>query len=242
MTKTPLKTALTISALAALTALAVPAARADLKVVQTLRIDSPQIKAYLDSMTPEQRAKMSRSGNTMFSGAPQVTTLYLRGSKSRADIGPLTYVSDAATNQTTMIDRRRHTYTMVQTPATAAGQVSATVKDTGQTKVIQGHPSRRYLMSATLASQPGTVIQGDIWAAQDLPRPSLPTSGQGPMAVMQGLMRKVKGFPLKTTLAITGSPLGSTTVTSSVVSVSKAPLPASAFAVPAGYAKSAAGQ
>lgn len=235
------KTLLTISTLTALAALAVPAARADLKVVQTLRIDSPQLKAYLDSMTSEQRAKMSRSGNPMFSGAPQVTTLYLHGGKSRADIGPMTYLSDAATSQTTVIDRRKHTYTTMQTPATPAGQITAQVKDMGQTKVIQGHSAHRYAMTATLASQPGTVIRGDIWAAQDLPRPSLPASGQGPMAVMQGLMRKVKGFPLKTTMAITGSPLGSTTVTSSVVSVSQAALPASAFAVPAGYAKSSMG-
>ena len=107
--------------------------------------------------------------------------------------------------------------------------------------MIQGHPARRYLMSATLASQPGTVIQGDIWAAQDLPRPSLPATGQGgPFAVFQNLLNKVKGFPLKTTLAVTGSPLGSTTVTTSVVSVSKAALPASDFAVPAGYTRSTA--
>ena len=241
MTKTLFKTALTVSTLAALAALAVPAAHADLKVVQTLRIDSPQLKAYLDSMTPQQRARMSRSGNPMFSGAPQVTTVYVRGSKSRADIGPLTYVSDAATHQTTVINRRSHTYTTVQTPATAAGQISAQVKDMGQTKVIQGHPSRRYAVSATLASQPGTIIQGDIWAAQDLSQFTLPASSQGPMAVMQGLLRKVKGFPLKTTMAVTGSPLGNTTFTTSVVSVSKAPLPASAFAVPAGYTKSAMG-
>ena len=58
---------------------------------------------------------------------------------------------------------------------------------------------------------------------------------------MQGLLRKVKGFPLKTTMAVTGSPLGNTTVTTSVVSVSKAALPASAFAVPAGYTKSSMG-
>jgi len=236
------KTLVTISTLAALAALsAASAARADLKVVQTLRIDSPQLKAYLDSMTPEQRAKMSRSGNPMFSGAPQVTTLYLRGSKSRADIGPTTYLSDAATHQTTVIDRRRHTYTTIQTPVAQVGQISATVKDTGQTKVIQGHPTHRYMMTGTMTSQPGTVIQGDIWAAQDLPQPTLPSGSQGPLAVMQDLMRKIKGFPLKTTMAVTGSPLGSTTVSTSVLSVSKAPLSASMFAVPAGYTKSGMG-
>ena len=85
MTKTPL----TILSLAALAAIAVPAARADLKVVQTLRIDSPQLKAYMDSMTPEQRAKMGRSGNPLLSGAPQVTTFYVRGGKSRAPMSAL---------------------------------------------------------------------------------------------------------------------------------------------------------
>jgi len=239
------KTFVTISALAALAAAAMPAARADLKVVQTLHIDSPQLKAYMDSMTPDQRAKMSRSGNPLLSGAPQVTTFYVHGDKSRADVGPVSYVSDAATHQTTVINRRSHTYSTMQTPTGAgmgAGQITATVKDSGQTRVIQGHPARRYLMTATLASQPGTVIQGDIWAAQDLPRPSLPATGQGgPFAVFQSLLRKVKGFPLKTSLAVTGSPLGSTTVTTSVVSVSKAPLPASAFLVPSGYAKATAG-
>ena len=240
-TKTPLIVSLTLSALAALTVIAAPAARADLKVVETLRIDSPQLKAYMDSMTPQQRAQMSRSGNPLLSGAPQVTTFYVHGSKSRADVGPLTYVSDAATNQTTTINRRSHTYSTMQTPTTGGtGQTTSTIKDTGQTKVIQGHPSRHYLMSATLASSPGTVIQGDTWAAQDLPQPSLPTSGQGPFAVLQNLLKKVKGFPLKTTLAVTGSPLGSTTATISVVSVSKATLPASDFAIPAGYAKSTA--
>lgn len=236
------KTAFAISTLAVgLAALTVSAARADLKVVQTLKIDSPQLKAYMDSMTPAQRTQMSRSGNPLLSGGSQVTTLYVHGSKSRADVGPMTYLSDSATHQTTMIDRRKHTYATVPMPAAAAGQITATVKDTGQKKVIQGHPSRRYAMTATLPSQPGTVIQGDIWAAQDLPSPTLPASGQGPMAVMQNLMHKVKGFPLKTTVSVTGSPLGSTTVTSSVVSVSQAPVSASMFTVPAGYTKSATG-
>ncbi|MDQ2799608.1 MAG: DUF4412 domain-containing protein [Armatimonadota bacterium] len=241
MIKTPL-TAVTLAA--ALAALTVSAAHADLKVVQTTRIDNPQLKAYMETMTPQQRAQMSHSDNPLLRDGPQVSTVYLRGGKSRADLGGMTYITDAATHQTTIINRRKHTYSTVPTPANSAGaasRISATVKDTGQMKVIQGHPSRRYALRATLASQPGTIIQGDIWAAQDLPRPLLPTSGQGPYAILQDLLRKVKGFPLKTSLAVVGSPMGSTTVTSSAVSVSQAPLPASLFAVPAGYAKSSGG-
>ncbi len=236
MIKTPL-TAVTLAA--ALAALTVSAAQADLKVVQTTRIDNPQLKAYMETMTPQQRAQMSHSDNPLLRGGPQVSTVYLRGSKSRADLGGMTYLMDAATHQTTIINRRKHTYSTAPTQAGAESRISATVKDTGQRKVIQGHPSRRYALRATLASQPGTIIQGDIWAAQDLPRPFLPTSGQGPYAILQDLLRQVKGFPLKTNIAVVGSPMGNTTVTSSAVSVSQAPLPASLFAVPAGYAKSA---
>lgn len=238
MIKTPL-TAVTLAA--ALAALTVSAARADLKVVQTTQVDNPQLKAYLQTMTPQQRAQVSHSGNPLLSGGPQVSTVYIRGSKSRADIGGMSYITDTATSQTTIINRRRHTYSLMQTPPTGAGQIAATLKDTGQMKVIQGHPTRRYALRATLASQPGTIIQGDIWAAQDLPRLTLPVSGQGPLGIMQGMLRKVKGFPLKTNLAVVGSPMGNTTVQSSVVSVSKAPLSASLFAVPAGYTKSATG-
>lgn len=238
MIKTPL-TAVTLAA--ALTALTISAAQADLKVVQTTQIDNPQIKAYMETMTPQERARMSHSSNPLLRGGPQTSTVYLRGSKSRADLGGMSYITDTSTNQTTIINRRKHTYSTVQTPAGAASQISATVKDTGQRKVIQGHPSRRYTLRATLASQPGTIIQGDIWAAQDLPRPVLPTSGQGPLGIMQDLLRKVKGFPLKTNLAVVGSPMGNTIVQSSAVSVSKAPLSASLFAVPAGYTKSSGG-
>ena len=121
------------------------------------------------------------------------------------------------------------------------GQGTATVKDTGQTKTIAGHPTRHYLLTATLASQPGTIIQGDIWAASDIPQPSLLSTGSGPFAVLQSQLRKIKGYPLKSTLAVTGSPLGSTTVITNAVSVSKAALPASLFVIPAGYTKSTGG-
>ena len=114
-----------------------------------------------------------------------------------------------------------------------------TVKDAKQTKVIAGHLCRHYFTTATLASQPGTLIQGDIWAAQDIPQPAALSAGSGPFAALQSQFQKIKGFPLKSSLTVTGSPLGNTTVQTSVVSVSKALLPASTFAVPAGYVKAA---
>ena len=217
------------------------AAQADLKVVQTTLIDSPQLKAYEETMTPEQRAAMAKSGNPLFQTGPQITTVYVHGPQTRADIGGISYLVNGATHLTTVINRRTHTYTIQPYHApSSAGLGTATVKDTGQTKTIAGHPAHRYLLTAPLASQPGTIIQGDIWAASDVPQPSLLSTGSGPFAMIQSQFRKIKGYPLKSTIAVTGSPMGSTTVTTNVVSVSKSSLPASLFAIPAGYTKSAA--
>lgn len=217
---------------------AVSAAHADMTVVQNTKIDSPQLKAYMESMTPAQRAQMSKTGNPLLSGAPMRSTIYIHGTKTRADVGGNSYIVDSVTKQTTLINRRNHTYTVKAYQAAAPqGTPQAKVKDTGQTKMISGHLSHRYLLSATIPAQPGTLIQGDVWTTSDIAQPPS-LSGGGPLSSMQNVFRQIKGFPLKSTLAVTGSPLGSTTVTTSLVSISKSAVPASAFAIPAGYKKS----
>ncbi len=216
------------------------AAHADLKVVQTTQIDNPQLKAYEETMTPQQKAQMAHSGNPLFQGGPQLTSLYTHGSRTRLDVGTTTYLLDSAARTSEVINRRTHAYTVQPYRTPSAGQTTVTVKDAKQTKVIAGHLCRHYFATATLASQPGTLIQADIWAAPDIPRPAVLSAGSGPFAVLQSLFQKIQGFPLRSSLTVTGSPLGNTTVQTSVVSVSKASLPASTFTVPAGYAKAAA--
>ncbi len=234
----------TVALAAALAALSVATAHADLKVVQTTQVDSPQLDAYMQTMTPQQRAQMAHSGS-LLGGGPQQSTIFVHGTQTRADIGGMTYLVNSATHQTVVLNRRRHTYITRPYQAPGAGgasQIQATVKATGQTKMVAGHPARRYTMTATVPSQPGTIIRGDIWAALDVPQPAQIATGSGPFAAIQSQFRKVKGYPLKTSLAVTGSPMGDTTINSSVVSVSKAPLPASVFAIPAGYTKSGGGE
>ena len=225
---------------AALLALSV-SAHADLKVVQTTKIDNPQLKAYMETMTPEQRANMAHSGGMMAGMLPSQTTVYFSGSHARADVGATTLLFDAATRQAITLNRTNHTYAARPLKAPGAGGFQATVKPTGQTKLIQGHLARHYTLSATSPSLPGTIIQGDIWAAQDLPAPPALSAG-GPFAIMQTLLSKVKGYPLLTNVVATGSPMGNTTFQSKVISVSKAALPASVFAIPAGYKKAAGGE
>ena len=216
------------------------AAHADLKVVQTTRIDNPQLKAYEETMTPQQKAAMAHSGNPLFSGGPQITALYTQGPHTRLDIGTTTYLLDSAARKTEVLNRLTHTYSVQTYRVPSPGQATVVVKDTKQTKLIAGHLCRHYFTTTTLASQPGTLIQGDIWAAPDIPQPAALSAGSGPFAALQSQFRKIKGFPLQSSLTVTGSPLGNTTVQTSPVSVSKSPLPASTFAVPAGYTKTAA--
>ena len=216
---------------------AASAAHADMTIVQNTKIDSPQLKAYMESMTPAQRTQMSKMGNPLLSGAPLRSTIYIHGTKTRADVGSTSYIVDSATKKTLLINRRNHTYTVKAYQAAAPqGTPQAKVKDTGQNKLIGGHMAHRYLLSATIPAQPGTLIQGDVWTTRDIAQPPS-LSGGGPLSSMQNVFKQIKGFPLKSTLAVTGSPLGSTTVTTSLVSISKSALPASAFAVPAGYKK-----
>ncbi len=219
------------------------AAHADLKVVQSTKIGNPQLEAMEETMTPQQKAQMARSDNPLFHSGPQIMTIYVHGVKTRADIGSVTYLMDTSLHQATVLNRRNRTYATQPYKAPSGGmlgQTTSTVKDTGQTKTISGHPARHYTLTMTSASLPGTIIQGDIWAAQDLPQPPMVGMGGGPFAAIQSQFRKVKGFPLKTSIVVTGSPMGNTTVQSSVVSVSQAPLSGTIFSIPAGYKKTSA--
>ena len=94
----PIVLAASLAALS--TALTGPAARADLKVVQNTSINSPQLKAYMDTMTPQQRAQMAHSNNPLLRGGPQQTVIFVRGTQTRADVGTMTYLVNSATHQT----------------------------------------------------------------------------------------------------------------------------------------------
>jgi hypothetical protein len=88
---------------------------------------------------------------------------------------------------------------------------------------------------------PGSLISGDIWAAPDLPQPSVSVLSAGPVASLQSQWKKIKGMPLQVLMTISGSPVGNTTVKVTTQAISTRPLPASVFAIPAGYKSVAPG-
>ncbi|MBV9851835.1 MAG: hypothetical protein JO250_19380 [Armatimonadetes bacterium] len=238
----PTNRTLAVAALAA-TLAGASAARADLTVVQSTTIKNPQITAMMQSMSPQQRAMMARSGAGAFmGGGPLTSTLYSQGSKTRVDVGPQSTIVDAAAHKLIMLNRATHTYrSSPYSPNAMAGQMQASVRDTGQTKTILHHPARHYVLTMTSARMQGARISGDIWSAQDLPQPpAAALAAGGPAAALQGQFRKIKGLPLLVNMTISGTPVGDTSIHSVTKSVSRAPLSASLFTVPAGYKRAAA--
>lgn len=227
-----MKISRTLSVLGVVSALAV-AAHADVKVVQAVTIENPQLKAAIQSMSPEQRAQMAKMGL----GGTIVSTVYISGKKSRTDVGPATSVIvDQASGKVTTLNRISHTYSTqpLSRSVNQAKNVQSTVKSTGRTKVILGHLCRDYRVSLLSAVGGASMkISGDIWAAPDLPRPAI--AGAGPLGALQGQWSKMSGMPLLTTLTSTGSAAGATTIRVAAQSVSKTPIPASTFTVPSGY-------
>ena len=115
------------------------------------------------------------------------------------------------------------------------GQVTVTKVGPGET--IAGYPTEKY--HAVI----GTIMEGDIWAAPDLPLPPMmydamaAVAPANPMLDMKKLYaeyKKINGVPLKsvTNTKMMGQSMTSTTL---VTKVDKSPIPASTFEVPAGY-------
>ena len=218
------------------------AARADSKIVQSTTIDAPQLRAMLQQLSPQQKAqmgKMSGGMGSMMSGAPTISTTYISGQKTRSDLGTLSFIINKGTHKMVLLNRATHVYQIQPyNPAPAgsgpASQMKASVKDTGQTKIIMGHRAHHYKITAT-GGMAGT-IQGDSWAAPDIAAPaSMGGMSGGPTAGLQGVYGKVKGMPLQLTMVISGGMTGTMTIKAAVKSITNTPLPASTFATPPGY-------
>lgn len=212
------------------------AAHADLTLVQTTTISNPQITAALQSMTPEQRAQVQKSGSPFFQTGPQTTTVYTHGRQSRLDYGAYTVIANPATRQVTTLNRRTRTYS--QRPLNqpdSTGFSGATVRDLHQSKTILGHITHHYLISTANVGGAGSQLKADVWAAPDLAQPTGSLTGSGATGPLQALLRRVKGLPLQASFVVAGSPVGTVSVKLLARSVSTRPVPTSVFALPPGY-------
>lgn len=199
-------------------------ARADLKVVQVTAVSSPELEADLRKLPPAERAALASAGT-------KTVTLYIKGAKTRADIGGLSFLPDAAARQVKIVNHATRSYTVErdEPPRTqrASGRKGLIIKATGQSKTILGRRARHYRLRS-----PSGNLTGEIWSVPDLPRGPENTQ-QHP--ILYDLWGQVKGMPLRVKLVVKDSPIGRMTVTYAVTSLSTAPLPPSIFAVPRGY-------
>ena len=117
-----------------------------------------------------------------------------------------------------------------------------TVKPTGKTDTLLGHPAKQYAVASGLAT-------GDIWVTDDLIPPGDVVAWQTAMTTMSGphgpggklaaALAQLKGLPLKSTFTTNVGPTNKMTVVTEVLEVTTAAPPASALAVPAGFEKAA---
>lgn len=209
--------------------------RADVKAVESIHIDSPQLNSMMQSMSPEQKKRMAAMGVTN----DMVTTIYLSGNRQRTDFGPMSILSDESAHKIVMINRMSKTQTAMPSNSQMMKQQqlagsSATVADTGKKTMILGHLAHLYKFTMNSPAQ-GAKMTGEIWAAPDIPSPRSSSFGSPLSGMNMAEMAKIKGFPLKFVMKTSGGYGGATTITGTVKSLSTAPLSASAFAVPPGY-------
>jgi len=207
-----------------------PTAHADVKAVGIIKINSPQINAALQSLSPEQRKKMAAMGLS----DKLSFTLYISGNHIRTDIGPTSIYTDLAAHKQVIVNRTNKTMSSSPLDTASSGDASAHIIPTGKTAKILGHTAHQYKFDAASAAT-GTKTSGEIWAASDIPGPQANPFGAQLGALYSAEISKIKGLPLKTTIKSTGGYAGETTITGTVTSVSKNPLPARVFTVPSGY-------
>ena len=212
--------------------LATGVARADLKVVQTTTLTNSQYAAMRDSMTANQKAAAHRAGMDLMMGIPQTNTIYISGQHFRFDQSEHHFIADTRANTITSVDIATKSYRLAPLTVQSTNFTWVVTSDKKHRNLV-GHPASLYSIKGSSVTFPGEVITGKIWAADDIPIPTPASTGLPAQFV--SILQQVKKWPLLMDLKVTGAPSGQIVLSSKTVSVSKAPLPAATFRVPAGY-------
>lgn len=193
-------------------------------------------------------------------GQPITTTQYIGKDKVRSSDGENDTIMDQATGTIVMVNHKKKEYfetslqdmaaTMAKmekemqgTPmASMFGKVEpVSVQKGAQPRKVAGYDTEHWVMSM------GEGMKFEIWAAPGLEVPlqyydtrKAQYAAMGPMGkrfqAMFEEMRKVKGFPLATTISAKMM-MVNMQIKSEATEVRKGAIPASAFQVPAGYKK-----
>lgn len=193
-------------------------------------------------------------------GAPTTATQYMSGSKMRYSDGEVETIVDVATGRMVIMDPRKKEYWETSAEELAGffrsfeqqmqgnpmaglfGKVEPVKMEKGPSpRKVAGYDTEHWIVSM------GEGMRFELWAAPSLEVPAkyydarkAQYAAMGPLGQrfekIFEEMRKVKGYPLATTMNVKVMMMKINSSTEAT-EVRKGPVPASAFDVPAGYKK-----
>ncbi len=214
------------------TAAVLPAA-ADITLKSRNTYDSPQMRAQLASVPREYRDAFIRYTDMTVTNA-------VSGKKMRTDMPTVSLITDCgARTKTQLYDNKTYTVSIFD-PAVANRLLPTStnaILDTGKSSILLGHTVHEYIVTASVKNADGTstTAREILWAAQDLDPAD--TASFSPFVPKGSGKARIRGIPLLVTETITGGKQNGTKVTMVVTSISKAPIPKSAFEIPPGYVR-----
>lgn len=214
-------------------------ARADVVVVQQTVIDCPGLKQMLKEIPEEQRGPLLGMMSPMLTGTPWITTTYVKGDRMREDMGQTTVVVNAESGKSFTLNRQTMAYSIgpYDPFQQAAGGVTCRITPSHETHSLLGYRLQAYNVEMTSSVLPKSQIDGQIWAAPDLPTPPSAGYSGGPAAAVQDQMDKIKGMPLAYTIIYHDTPAGDIKIESYATSIKENDLSATTFEIPSEFHK-----
>lgn len=207
-------------------------AHADITLNVHMDMDIPELKdPNAGAQFTQQMPFMNQLGSQ---------TVYISGNKMRTDLPIMSMIVDLDGGTMAILNPANHTYVSIPFNPAQVAQMRAkapgyAVTDTGRTTTVLGHTARHYVVKLSIPIKNHTMrMTQDILSAQDFPAADTSFYAQW---LTGG--DKVLGIPLATTTKMYSGTAGTITVTTKVTSIATDPIPASEFAIPAGYTQAA---
>lgn len=229
-----------LAVLAAALCVPLPAARADLTMVATTTLHNRRMEAQSRKSSPEEK-NLGTALDTM--------AIRVRGTRARLDFGFYSLLYDGSASQSFMVNHVTQTYTLFpskqvakmlnEAGGNAQSELSAKIrqhhlrlKETGQSRRIDGHPAREFILPALVKTK--GARPNHVWISPDRPAVSAPLEQSLERAWIESPFPDDPG----TLVLWTGSSFDKDdgAIPFSVsFHFSTAPIPDAVFAVPAGY-------
>ena len=217
-----------------------PKTKAEMKEMQE-KMNSPEMKAMMDQ-NPQMKAQMEASmkmmqGGDMNSMMPKGFMIKIKNGNTLTSMDggimaatETLYLKDK--NQSYMINKDSKTYTVV-TPGSDHGKTHADVKvkKTTETQKILNYTCTKTIVTVT---ENGTSVDQIFWTTTEIKDFDLKTLSNQRMGEKSAMFYEgIEGVPLK--MEMTTPQMK---IVSQVVELKREPVPASIFAIPAGFTES----